>query len=53
MLNPGHLAKNAGGGTFAQLAVHPAPEPAADEPENAEPVAHDLTARARVEITRI
>ena len=47
VLNPGHLAKNAGGGTFAQLAVHPHAELAGDA------VAADLPARSRVEITRI
>ena len=47
VLNPGHLAKNAGGGTFAQLAVHPHADLAGDA------VAADLPARSRVEITRI
>ena len=51
VLNPGHLARGAAGGTFAQLTVHPA----ADKPEDSDDVrvAHDVPARARVEITRI
>ena len=55
VLNPGTLAKNASGGTFAQLALHPFAQAALDKAkdDNKATLTHDLPARTRVEITRI
>jgi DNA polymerase alpha subunit B len=47
VLNPGHLARGQGGGTFSQLTVHPLAEGGEGD------VAHGVPARTRAEITRI
>jgi len=52
VLNPGHLAKNTAGGTFAQLTVH-GMAAADDGADGAEALHHAVPARSRVEITRI
>eukprot|EP00904_Undaria_pinnatifida_P004135 jgi/Undpi1/13722/HiC_scaffold_9.g03375.m1 len=58
-VNPGQLAKGTGGGTYAELAVHPMPqdmlakkqEELADKPDAKIP--HDVAKRTCVEIRRI
>ena len=47
VLNPGHLSKGAGGGTFSQLTVHPL----TGDGDEVKP--HGVPARTRAEITRI
>ncbi|PHH61897.1 hypothetical protein CDD81_7761 [Ophiocordyceps australis] len=50
MINPGHLSKRRGAGTFARMSLH-APKLNGDAPDNM--VSHQVYDRARVEIVRI
>jgi len=49
-INVGRLSKGTGGGTFAQLTIHPFPEKSLS---GEEPVSHQTSERVKVEILRI
>ena len=54
VINPGHLSKRRGAGTYARMTLHPPPPPpAAADGAAAGVVGHRVFERARVEIVRI
>ncbi|KAI1175428.1 DNA polymerase alpha/epsilon subunit B [Nemania sp. FL0916] len=52
VINPGHLSKRRGAGTYARMTLYP-PKLTEDEASSAELLGHNVFERARVEITRI
>ncbi|KAK7751678.1 DNA-directed DNA polymerase alpha subunit pol12 [Diatrype stigma] len=51
VINPGHLSKRKGAGTYAHMTLHP--PKLTEEARGAQFVAHEVAKRARVEIRRI
>lgn len=51
VINPGHLSKRKGAGTYAHMTLHP--PKLTEEARGAQNVAHEVAKRARVEIRRI
>ncbi|TRX88126.1 hypothetical protein FHL15_010972 [Xylaria flabelliformis] len=52
IINPGHLSKRRGAGTYARMTLYP-PKLTEEESSSGEMVGHKVFERARVEITRI
>jgi DNA polymerase alpha subunit B len=52
-INPGQLSKGPGGGSFAELTVHPMPEEELRQVPEGEPLLHKVSARTSVRVTRI